>query len=383
MEFVATQDIREGMCVCQNIYDDTGRLLIARGQLVGRHHIARLRKFGITSLFIDPEHGETKVNKSRPELREACAEVLRDTCRQISKDLSAKNIDVDTAAIEAAVNHLLDALAQNKNGLVTLLDVANGPDRMMQHSVNVTVLATLIGHNLRLTEAMLKDLAVGMLFHDIGQVLLPESLVSKESPLTPEEMALYRRHTELGFQHLLKIQGISSVAANIAFRHHEMLDGSGYPEGLSADKLSVLVRIASVVEVYDTLTSPRFGQPASLPDAALSYILSHTNTQFDRDVVIALCKRIVLYPVGSAVQLNTGDYGIIVGILPTAPFRPVVRVVADRKRKMLPSPNIVDMTTERSYSIKRSAPQLELLLKEPGEEPPLPAPPDPAHAHMG
>lgn len=383
MEFVATQDIREGMCVCQNIYDDNGRLLVARGQLVGRHHIARLRRFGINSLFIDPENGEAKANKSRPELREECAEVLRDTCKQISKDFAAKQISVNAAAIDAAVNHLLDALSQCKNGLVTLLDVATGPDRMMQHSVNVTVLSTLIGHNLRLTETMLKDLAVGTLFHDIGLIFLPEALVSKPSPLTPEEMVLYRRHTELGFQHLLKVYGISNIAASVAFRHHEMLNGNGYPEGLSADKLSILTRIASVVEVYDTLTSPRFGMPASLPDAALSYILGHTNTMFDRDVVLALCKRIVLYPVGSAIQLNTGEFGVIVGILPNAPFRPVVRVVADRKGKMMSSPSIVDMTTERAYSIKRSAPQLELLLKEKGVEPPLPVPPDPTYAHIG
>lgn len=381
MQFVTAREIREGMCVAEDVRDPQGRTLIARGQKIGSHHIVRLRKFRIEAVFIDPRNGEGVERPSKSELRAQCEKVLCDACAKLTQEFANKKIVLDTKAIREASDRLVDSLMNCKNPLVTLLDVSTSSDRMMQHAVNSAVLATVIGIDLRVPEPMLRDLASAMLFHDIGLIFLPENVTNPTS-LNPQHIPMLRSHPQLGIDHLVRSDAISNVSANIVLRHHEVLDGSGYPEGLTGDKLTTLIRIASVVEVYDSLTMPRFGIPAVMPDAAISYIIANTNKLFAREAVVALCHRIALYPVGSAVQLSTGEIGVVAGVLPTGPTRPVVLAQLDNKGHRFKEPIIVDLTREGGRSVVRSAPTLELLLKS--REPALaPRPVDPMLASLG
>lgn len=382
MQFVPANQVREGMCVAQDICDPQGRILIARGQRIGTHHLVRMRKFGITNIFIDPSGGEAYVKPTRSELREECEKVLSEAFGNLTKEFAAKRITLNAQAIKQATDRLVDALLQAKNPLVTLLDVSGSSDRLMQHSVNVTVLATVLGIDLRVPEAMLRELAVAMLFHDIGMIFLPDGLMQKSEPLTPEELTAAQQHPHTGFEHLVGSQAISSVSANLILRHHELLNGTGYPQRIGGEKLSLLTRIASVVEAYDSLTTPRFGVPAVLPDVAVSYLLANAGKLFAKEAVVALCRRIALYPQGTAVKLNTGECGIVAGVLATAPMRPVVLVQIDHRGKPLKEPLIVDLTCDASRNVVRSAANLQLLLQT--QEPETaPAPIHPVYANLG
>ncbi|HLK60163.1 MAG TPA: HD domain-containing phosphohydrolase [Chthonomonadaceae bacterium] len=370
------------MCVAEDVRDPQGRTLIARGQRLGLHHIERLRKFHIEALFIDPRNGEAVVKPTKSELREECEKALQASFGNLQKEFKEKRVALDTAAIKAAANSLVDALMKSKNPLVTLLDVSTSSDRMMQHSVNAAILSTVLAIDLHVPEAMLHDMAVAMLCHDVGFIFLPDELLQKATPPVASEVAILRQHIQLGTEHLVRSEAISSVAANIVLRHHEALDGSGYPAGASGDKLPLLTRVANVVETYDSLTSPRLGIPAVLPDVALSYLLTHTGTKFAKDVVLALSKRIALYPEGIAVQLNTGEAGIVAGTLPKAPMRPTVLVQVDHRGNKLKDPMIVDLSQDTRRSIMRSAATLpELLAMRDRLE--APKPPDPVYASLG
>jgi HD-GYP domain-containing protein (c-di-GMP phosphodiesterase class II) len=362
MQFVSARDVKEGMCVAEDVRDPMGRTLIARGQRIGDHHIIRMRKFGIASIFIDPNNGEGVKPPTKSEIRTECEKVLSGVCGQLATEMDAKKLALNAKDIQATIDHLLEALLKSKNPLVALCDIATESDRLLQHSVNTTVLATVIGVDLRLTEGMLKDLATGMLFHDVGTVFLPQELTRKNQPLNQQEMLALRKHTQLGFEHLLRSEAVSSISANIAFRHHETLDGSGYPERIGGDKLSPLMRIAHVVETYDSLTTPRFGLPPVMPDAAITYLVANVDKLYAREVVAALLKHIALYPVGTAAQLNTGECGIVAGVLATAPMRPVLLIHTDNRGRRLKQPMVVDLTCDASHKIVRSARTLDALL---------------------
>jgi len=382
MQFVALRDIKEGMCVSENVCDEQGRTLIARGQRIGSHHIARLRKFRIESLFIDPNNGESVVKPTKTELRERCVEVMKGAFCQITGEFKEKRVALDAAAIKDVSGRLVDALMQSKNPLVTLIDISAGLDKTLQHSVNTAVLGVVIAIDMHIPEPMLRELAVALLFHDVGTIFLPDELVKKRGPLSPEEIQTMRQHVHLGCEHLLRSNAIGSVAANIILRHHETIDGAGYPNGVPDEKLTTLMKIAHVVEIYDTLTTGRPWMPAVLPDIAISYIISNAGRLFAKEVVIKLCQRIALYPVGSAVQLTTGECGIVAGILPKAPTRPVLLVHYDHKGNLLKSPIIVDLMRDLNRAVVRSAATLPQLLQAKSGELIL-RPVDPVLANLG
>src|ERR1051325_3514796 len=110
MEFVASGQIREGMCVAEDVTDPQGRTLIARGQRIGFHHIVRLRKFGIQSLFIDPKNGEGVAKPGKSEIRKQCEAVLSASCAKLTQEFAAKRINLDGAAIRAAMENLVESL---------------------------------------------------------------------------------------------------------------------------------------------------------------------------------------------------------------------------------------------------------------------------------
>ena len=363
MQFVASKDTREGMCVAEDICDPQGRVLIARGQRLGMHHIIRMRKFRIRSIFIDPANGETVVKPTRSDLREQCQQVLGEACGRMRQEFANKKVVLDAVAIKTATDSLLQALSRSNKPLVTLCNVGASSDRLLQHSVNVAVLGLVLALDLRAPRDMMHDLAVALLFHDTGMIFLPNTLLYSATPPTQEQCVEIERHSQLGFEHLVHSQAVSQTACGLILRHHERLDGSGYPGRLRGDKLSLLSCILAVAEAYDSLTGPRFGIAPVLPDAAISYIISNADTLFERQVAVALCKRVALYPVGAAVQLTTGEYGIVAGLLPDQPHRPIVLAHLDRRRVAFKQPLVVDLTGDRDRAILRSAATLPELLQ--------------------
>ena len=382
MQFVASRDAREGMCVAEAVYDPQGRTLIARGQRLGTHHLVRLRKFGIRAIFIDPTNGEAVVKPTRSDLREQCQQVLGNACQSLRQEFAAKRVILDAASIKAAADNLLDALTRTNKPLVTLCHVNDSSDRLMQHSVNVAVLGTVLAVDLRLPRESLYDLAVALLFHDVGMIFLPEDVQNASQPPTPAQTSAIQQHARLGFEHLVHSQAISPVACGLILRHHERLDGSGYPQSLAGETISLQARIMAVAEAYDSLTSGRLGIPAVLPDAAISFIISRAGTQFAPNVAAALCRRVALYPVGTAVQLTTGEYGVVAGLLPDMPHRPVILTHLDPTGKKLKQPLIVDLTSDKNRGVRRSAPSLTQLVESRQLEHTL-APIDPTQANLG
>jgi HD-GYP domain-containing protein (c-di-GMP phosphodiesterase class II) len=362
MQFVAAKDVREGMYVAADVRDDLGRTLIARGQRMGPHHVVRLRKFRIEGVFIDPNHGEKVERPQTTEIRERCVNLISDSCRKLGQEFADKRIQLDIAEMKAVAQKLLEALLSSRKGLVTLLEVSAGGNRLFQHSTNTAVLAAALAIDLRVPEALIKDLITAMLFHDIGTLFMPEDLVQKQTLPTAQESETLRKHPELSCEYLTKADSISPAAVEIILRHHEFMDGSGYPHSLGGDRLSIAMRIASVVEMYDSLTSPMFGQPPALPDAALSYLISNAGKRYAPEVIAALSRRIALYPEGCAILMNTGEVGVVAGTLPAAPMRPMVLVQYDRRGRKLGSPMIVDLTKDPDRSIVRSSRDIEELL---------------------
>ena len=155
------------------------------------------------------------------------------------------------------------------------------------HCERLAAHAVLLGRTIGLPPEDLEALHRGGYLHDVGKVGVPDSVLLKPGPLTPQEFELMKRHTEIGDMLCAPLQSLRSVRP-IVRSHHERLDGSGYPAGLHGDEVPLLAQIVGIVDVYDALTSPRPYRGALAPRAAAQHLAREVEQgRFAREYVDA------------------------------------------------------------------------------------------------
>jgi HD-GYP domain-containing protein (c-di-GMP phosphodiesterase class II) len=155
------------------------------------------------------------------------------------------------------------------------------------HTRRVALLAVQVGEQLDLPAPRLRRLAVGGILHDIGKLRVPDAILKKPGPLTDDEFAVIRRHPDWG-RDLLAELGFAPEVRAVVRDHHERLDGTGYPRGLTGGQMTRESRIVAVCDVYDALVSPRVYRDAWPAERALDLLRRESGTGFDPDCVAAL-----------------------------------------------------------------------------------------------
>jgi hypothetical protein len=156
------------------------------------------------------------------------------------------------------------------------------------HSQSVVALAHDVGVRLELDEAVLRDVELGALLHDVGKINVPDSILDKKGPLTDEEWEVMRGHTIDGERMLVQVGGLLAEVGAIVRSHHEHYDGSGYPDGLRGEQIPLPSRIISCCDAFNAMTTTRSYRRAMSLDAALAELRANAGSQFDPRVVDAL-----------------------------------------------------------------------------------------------
>jgi putative nucleotidyltransferase with HDIG domain len=190
--------------------------------------------------------------------------------------------DLNAAEIVAAEQAYL---GPRVNALLTRL--ASCDTSTEEHTRRVALLAARVGDELKLSAASRRHLAVGGLLHDIGKLAVPPEILLKPAALTDEEFAAIKRHPQDGRRLLEELGGFPEEVLGLVSDHHERLDGSGYPRGLTANELNIETRILAVCDVYDALVSDRVYRPAWTPERALALLHDEAHA-YDPIVVAAL-----------------------------------------------------------------------------------------------
>ena len=151
------------------------------------------------------------------------------------------------------------------------------------HSDRVSAYSVLIGKKLGLSEDDLESLRVGGLFHDIGKIGVPDSILQKVSALTDDEYAQIKQHPIVGIQ-ILSNASIFQDILPIVKHHHEKFDGSGYPDGLSGDNIPYLARITSIADGFDAMTSSRSYRNSLPLETVVSEFKKYAGTQYDPNI---------------------------------------------------------------------------------------------------
>jgi HD-GYP domain-containing protein (c-di-GMP phosphodiesterase class II) len=164
------------------------------------------------------------------------------------------------------------------------------------HTRRVALLAVAVGEQLGLTGNRLRQLALGGLLHDVGKLSVPNEILNKPGALSEAEFAEIRRHPAAGRQLLNELGGFSELVLDLVERHHERLDGGGYPNRLAAGQLDVAVRILTVADVYDALTADRVYREAWPTERALALLEDEAGHAFDAECVAALREVVAVAP---------------------------------------------------------------------------------------
>jgi hypothetical protein len=170
-----------------------------------------------------------------------------------------------------------------------------------------------------------------------------------------------KQHTALGFD-ILRNQGdIPLLAAHIAYQHHEKFDGSGYTRGLSGTDIHEYARIVSIADVYDALTSDRPYKEGCLPHEAYEIMMSLANTHFDPVILKQFLDQIALYPLGTIVQLSTGDIAVVIKVIPGLQTRPTLKVLFDANSCRLSNGPEIDLAEHLTTFITKVFTPTEVL----------------------
>ena len=169
-----------------------------------------------------------------------------------------------------------------------MVDLAEKDTSTEEHTRRVATLAVELGEQLGLSPARLRSLATGGLLHDIGKLSLPTAILQKPGALDDAEYEIVKLHPERGRELLGELGGFDESVTRLVLDHHERLDGSGYPRGLSADSLDLSTRILSVCDVYDALVSDRVYRRAWSHREAMELLRREAGTAFDARCVHAL-----------------------------------------------------------------------------------------------
>jgi HD-GYP domain-containing protein (c-di-GMP phosphodiesterase class II) len=163
---------------------------------------------------------------------------------------------------------------------------AEEPRDLESHGIRTANIAVAIAHAMDLPEESISIVALAARVHDIGKVGIDPFVLGKPGPLDTDEWVEMRRHPQLGYDIVKNF--VDPAIARVVLMHHERLDGTGYPNGVSANRIDMPTRILHVADAFDAITSVRPYQPALPVDHAISELVAHTGTQFDPEPVQAL-----------------------------------------------------------------------------------------------
>lgn len=264
-----------------------------------------------------------KLKEKREKLRQ-CTENYNATVKDIP-DIMDNMITGSQEAVSNArtiVTSIAGKFLSDDDSIMHLMAIKETEESIYYHSLNVSVLALMLGAKAGLTPIEMRDLGMGTLFHDIGKTRIDSKVLKKTTPLTKAEQSLIRLHPQYGVEIVAKSKAFPTSAAMVILQHHEQYDGNGYPQFLKGEKISKLARIASIVNMYDNLCNDVDPQKAMNPYQALSYLYTKCKKALDLELLTLFIRSLGVYPPGTAVMLSNGVIALVMSVNPQNPMKP-------------------------------------------------------------
>ena len=253
---------------------------------------------------------------------------------------------LDLKKLKEGVDAMVDSVVRNPSAFTWLKEMKRRDSYVYHHALGCSIWAASFGRHLGLEKSELQTLALGGLLCDVGKIRLPPELLTKQEVLTDREFALVRQHVEQGLEILAQVEGISPKIIEIVATHHERHDGSGYPRGLAGSDIPIYGRIMGLVDSYEAMTTVRPYAKSRAPHKAVAELYEHRGNWYQAELVEQFIQTSGIYPIGTLVELTSGEVGVITAVHSLKRLRPSVMVLLDHDKMPLSKFRTLDLSLD-------------------------------------
>jgi len=342
--------VEAGDVLAKSILTFDGRILLKEGTKLNRLYINKIRDMGVFYIYVlDNELSDIDVNDN------SLVELKRSTMGCVSNVMKNTILIKDRKGaldVIEVIEELIRYIAENADINKSLYEIQTQSNQRYVHCMEVCIRSVFLGRSMKLKKDQLKELGIAAILHDIGMTKVSPKVLEKAGNCTPEEHLLLKEHPQKGYEILKQNMRIPESVLNAVLQHHERVDGRGYPNGLTGDRISKYAKIISVCDMYDLVTNNDNYKKTFRPHDAYELIMGGSSCIFDEEVVLNFRKTFSVYPLGSCVQLSNGVEGYVVKQNEYFPDRPVLRVIYDKESKLSIAPHEIDLIKDINVVVK-------------------------------
>lgn len=282
----------------------------------------------------------------------------QDLLQHVVEDIRAGN-QMQIKVVESVIEDMVDSMVRNPDAMMWVARLREQSTVAYDHGLSVAINLVAFGRHLGFPKEQLAHLGVMGLLLDIGKMRIPREMLEKTTTLTPEEFKELKQHVLYSMEILNQTANVNPDVVEGVAQHHERMDGSGYPYGIAGKNITIYGKMSAIADTYAAITKKRpYAEPAS-PHDALQMLSNWSETQFQADMVEQFIQSIGVFPVGSLVELSTGEVAVVITHNKQKRLRPKVLVVTDPDKTLRKHPSVKDLIYDVSDSpltIRRGLP---------------------------
>ena len=332
-KLMRTRQLKPGMKIDQSIVDRLGRDLVTKGSFLDEYIIDSLLKMGIMSVYIqDGEEEEEKVtvspaaqknieklhtdDRSKVTLSNSVRERVAQGIQYIYSNTESENM---SDAADSIARDLIGAIDNNDAIAIDINELKTSDEYTFKHSVDVATIAMILAKQQGMSKKEIYEIGVAGLL----QTKVPIEILNKPGKLDDNEFAVMKQHSVFGYNMLKNRKDFNTGVLYAVLQHHEKTNGKGYPLGVQANQITPYAKLLMVADIYDALVTERPYKKAFSQRNAVEMIMSMTG-ELDMSAMKSFLESMILYPVGTVVELSNGEKATVVKNNPHYILRPVV-----------------------------------------------------------
>ncbi len=352
MRRVGVDNAQIGMILARAIYDGSGTLILDSGTVLDSIHLPVLRRLEVKDMIIQDERvDDVIIVPLISEETEAHAVRLLHRLMDSNRGKLLDLVKLDIPSVDRIIKEIIQDFYSVFMGEINVEGCLSPGNYDYIHPVKVAGLSILLGREAGFNRTDLTNLGMAALLQDIGYIGVPQGILTNLDPDAQNESPEFRKHVETGFKILRNQRDINPKVLEAVAHHHEMWDGSGYPQKLKGEKICAFARILAIGCAYHSLISTHRNQQAYTPPEAAEYISAYSGELFDPGFVRCFLKSVPFYPKGVSVKLNTGEIGIVTDSNLGYIGRTKVRVCYGRDNVEVPKPYDLDLSMPANQNL--------------------------------
>lgn len=338
MRFKPLDFLIDGEILAENLVNINNQTLLKKNMPLTARMAERIKGLGFKSVYTKLPDEEAILEEEvkdviRPEIRrkaifdvKECIETFRSQISIQKQALvygdSGQNL---LKTLTNVSDSLIDELLNSDDLKISIMDIKTESHYMYEHAINTAVLAVMISVKMGLSMKEMRNIAVASLLANIGYTQISSTLYDHEKLLSESEWQVIKQHPKIGYDILSNNANLNAHIKSMVIQHHERINGTGYPYGITDKELHPHSKIIMIADVYDAMTSDRKHRLAFAHNEVLEYIMANAGTLFDFEITNIFSRCIVPYPAGTYVKLSDGTRAIVLRNNASHPLRPVLR----------------------------------------------------------